>query len=350
MFLDMKTVPLKTIIGEMNAFLAGRPNCFVSLLSSATTEEINHFNRHLQEVVANAHASMETLGTDKTDILDCDPNPPASADGDGVQSAEEYCGNSRFSSFPEDESGNGPPPSLPLEGEWSALSSSDLKAMKTQIDQQLSTVRTELQAFFGLFTDDMVSEAVAKLNDLSVLELIEGAKNKTSSLMELLSAQQSVESSLVDDVLCSMNHVMDAESLVTADDPLEGLMEALQLDAIQRNGNLPDLLGQTATGAAKRAASPKPFGAGPQSYQEAQSLSHSAMEPCASDNLAPVLLNQVQSMAPVIDIDHAGRFSLLPAPATLAASPDKAFSMLLSVPTQADNNIPKPGDKGKKSV
>lgn len=346
-------MPLKNIIGEMNAFLAGRPNGFASVLSSSTTEEINQFNRHLQEVVANSPASVETAGTDEADALACDPDPSTSANRDGVQSAEEDCGNIGFSRFPEDETDHSPLPPLPLEGEWSALSSSDLKAMKAQIDQQLSTVRMELQAFFGLFTDDMVSEAVAQLNDLSVLELIEGAKNRTSSLMELLSAQQSVESSLVDDVLYSMAHVMDTESLVTADDPLEGLMEALQLDALQRNGNLLDLFGQTAAGGTKPAVSPKPVGAGPQSYQEAESLRHAAKAPCAIDNLAPVLLNQVQSMAPVIDIDHAGRFSLLPAPATLATSPDNAFSTPSSVTTQTDNNKPKSddkGDKGKKSV
>ena len=347
----MKTVPLKTIIGEMSAFLAGRPNRFASLLSSATTEEINQFNRHLQEVVANSQAALGTSGTDETDetdVLDCAPNDPDSADWDGVQSAEEDGVNIGFSRFPEDETDNGPPQSLPLEGEWSALSSSDLKAMKAQIDQQLSTVRMELQAFFGLFTDDMVSEAVAELNDLSVLELIEGAKNKTSSLMELLSAQQSVESSLVDDVLYSMTHMMDTESLVTADDPMEGLMEALQLDALQRNGNLLDLFGQTAAGGAKQAASTKPVGAGPQSYQEAESLRHSAKESCAIDNLAPVLLNQVQSMAPVIDIDHAGRFSLLPTPATLATSLDSAFPTSSSGPHLPDSDKPKPDAKAEK--
>ena len=338
-------MPLKNIIGEMNAFLADRPNCFASVLSSATTEQIEQFNQHLLEIVVKSQAGMEIAGTDARDTLNAHSNPPLSADRGGVQSVEEDCGS--FGFFEADKD-NHPPSSLPLEGEWSALSSSDLTAMKIQIDQQLSTVRMELQAFFGLFTDDMVSEAVKELDDLSVLDLIEGAKNKTSSLMALLSAQQSFESSLIDDVLYSMTHLMDAESLVTADDPLEGLMEALQLDSLQRNGNLLDLFGPTVAGGVKPAVSPRPAGAGPQSYQEAEALKHCAKQHGANENLAPVLINQVQSMSPVIDIDHAGRFSLLPAPGTLAALPDKALSTSLPSPNQPASDQPKAGTDGEK--
>ena len=338
-------MPLENIIGEMNAFLADRPNCFASVLSSATTEQIEQFNGYLLEIVVASQAGMQTAGTEATDRLNAHASRPLPAGQSGAQAVDEGGGSFGFFETGKD---NPAPSSLPLEGEWSALSSSDLTAMKIRIDQQLSTVRMELQAFFGLFTDDMVSEAVTALNALCVLDLIEGAKHKTSSLMALLSAQQSFESSLVDDVLSSMTHLMDTESLVTADDPLEGLMEALQLDALQRHGNLLDLFGPTVAGGVTPAVSPRPAGAGPQSYQEAEALKLCAKQHGANENLTPVLINQVQSMSPVIDIDHAGRFSLLPAPGTLAALPDKALSISLPSPNQPASDQPKAGTDGEK--
>ena len=223
-------MPLNDILCEMNAFVKGRANRFASVLSSASTDEINALNAHLLEVLGNSQDLSERVEAQEQAVIN--PLP----DLNGIQSAAENAQDSDFLGFLDEvkdkDTTHWPLP--PLDGEWSALSLPDLAAMKSQIDQQLATVRIQLQAFFGPLTDEMVSPAAIELNGLSVLDLIGGAKHTTSSLMELLSAHQGSESSLVDDVLLSMTEAMDSESLVTTDDPLEDLIKALQLDALQQ--------------------------------------------------------------------------------------------------------------------
>jgi len=214
----------------MNAFLDGRESRFASILSSASTEHIHELNRYLLAVVGNLRHGPEALAV----------SPSCSV------------------------------ASEPLEGNWSALSSSDLAAMKAQIDQQLNTVRTEFQAFFGPLTHDMVAAAAVELDSLPILALISGAKNNTSRLMALLSAQQDSESSLVDEVLFSMSQLMDSESLVTANDPLEGLMEALQLESLQSRALL-DSVTADASGHAGLAPAPQAAKSGPQSFDDVHS-------------------------------------------------------------------------------
>lgn len=69
----------------------------------------------------------------------------------GVQRASKNTQNSEFLGFPNEVKDNDTThwPLPPLDGKWSALSLPDLAAMKSQIDQQLATVRTALQALLG---------------------------------------------------------------------------------------------------------------------------------------------------------------------------------------------------------
>jgi len=278
-------VPLKDILHEMNAFLDGQESRLASLLSSASTGQINELNQHLPGLIGNSGHLLDLVDLPLASAASPDATPGSS----GGYEFSEVFGGAR------DTIG---PASAESENDWSALSWSDLCAMKTQIDQQLNTVRTEFQAFLGPLTDDMVSEAAAEFDSLSIAELISGAKNNTNSLMEQLSAQQGSESSLVDDVLFSMTHLMDADSLVTADDALEGLMEAFQLESLATGAYLPPL------SEAARSA--------PQSYEDAENSSHrpETERLDASASADTVLVDQVQSIAPVIDIDPAGHLSL----------------------------------------
>lgn len=267
-------MPLKDILHEMNAFLDGQESRLASLLSSASTGQINELNQHLLGLHGNSGHLLDIVDLPFASAV----SPDATQTSSGGSGFSEVFGRARDHLDPA---------SAQPETDWSTLSWSSLCAMKTQIDQQLNTVRTEFQAFLGPLSDDMVAETAAELDSLSIAALISGAKNNTNSLMEQLSAQQGAESSLVDDVLFSMTHLMDADSLVSADDALEGLMEAFQRDSLAIEPSLPALSG------AGRSA--------PQSYEDAQN---------ASTGTETVLVDQVQSMAPVINIDPAGHFSL----------------------------------------
>jgi hypothetical protein len=95
------------------------------------------------------------------------------------------------------------------------------------------------------------------LDCLPITELAAGARDHTNSLMAQLSAQQGSESSLVDDVLASIGHRMDADSLVTTDDPREDLAPAFY------PGDGADHSALATRAAAARSA--------PQSYEDAES-------------------------------------------------------------------------------
>ena len=332
----------------MNAFLDGQESRFASLLSSASTEQIHELNRHLLAVVGNLRQRPEAQAV----RLSCatakcnEPTPTHLPGWHSLQNALAHCGEAgasgRADRTPDETGMSSPPP----EGDWSVLSSSDLAALKVQIDQQLNTVRTEFQAFLGPLTSDMLSAAAVELDSLPVLALIAGAKNNTSRLMALLSAQQDSESSLVDDVLFSMTHLMDSESLVTADDPVEALMEALQLEALQKRALL-DLVTADANGHARRAPAPPAARSGPQSYDDAQSSNErtGAGRPEAPENPEAMLVDQVWSIAPVINIDHAGHFSLLTVPHPDSGPPGTlpGKGLLTPLPTRTGPNTGNPG-------
>lgn len=278
-------MPLKDILHEMDAFLDGQESRLASLLSSASTGQINELNQHLLGLMGNSGHLLDILDLPLASAANPDATPASS-------------GGSGFSEVFGGATAHLGPASAQQKTDVSTLSWSSLCAMKTQIDQQLNTVRTEFQAFFGPLSDDMVSEAAAELDSLSIAALISGAKNNTNSLMEQLSAQQGSESSLVDDVLFSMTHLMDADSLVTADDALEGLVEAFQRESLATGAHLAPL------SEAARSA--------PQSYEDAENASHrpGTERLDASASADTVLVDQVQSIAPVINIDPAGHFSL----------------------------------------
>lgn len=177
------------LLQEMHAFLDGQDNRLAAALSDLPTHQIDQFNQYLVDrISASGHAP---------------DSPHVSPDGPT-------------------------PAALAPDAAWAALSWSDPVAVKLQIDQHLSTIRTELQAFFGVFTESELSAAAAQLEGLSITTLIDGAKSNTHSLMDLLGTQQGAASSLVDDVLASMGQVMDSHSLVTADAPLDGLLPGWQ--------------------------------------------------------------------------------------------------------------------------
>lgn len=177
------------LLKEMHAFLDGQDNRLAAALSELPTHQIDQFNQYLADrISASGHTP------DSPHVLPDGPTPAA----------------------------------LAPDAAWTALSWSDPVAVKSQIDQHLSTIRTELQAFFGVFTESELSAAAAQLEGLSITTLIDGAKSNTHSLMDLLGAQQGATSSLVDDVLASMGQVMDSHSLVTADAPLDGLLHGWQ--------------------------------------------------------------------------------------------------------------------------
>lgn len=183
---------MNNLLKEMHAFLDGQDNRFAAALSDLPTRQIDEFNQYLANRITASGQALDTL-----DQL----SPSAPAPDAVTPSATDA---------------------------WAAQSWSDPAALKVQIDQHLSVIRTELQAFFGVFTQSELSAAAAQLEGLSLTTLIDGAKSHTHSLMDLLVDQQGAPSSLVDDVLTSMNQVMDAHSVVTADTPpgLEGLLQS----------------------------------------------------------------------------------------------------------------------------
>ena len=183
---------MNNLLKEMHAFLDGRDNRLAAALSDLPTSQIDQFNQYLASRITASGQVLEA-----PDLL-----PPTADAPDATTHSTADA--------------------------WTALSWTDPVAVKSQIDQHLSTIRTELQAFFGVFTESELSAAAAQLEGLSITTLIDGAKSNTHSLMDLLGAQQGAPSSLVDDVLASMGQVMDSHSLVTADAPMDGLLHGWQ--------------------------------------------------------------------------------------------------------------------------
>ena len=187
---------MNNLLKEMHAFLDGQDNRLAGALSKLPTHQIDQFNQYLASRITTSGQARDTLGQQ---------SPSAPVPDAGMPSATDA---------------------------WAAQSWSDPAALKVQIDQHLSVIRTELQAFFGVFTQSELSAATAQLDGLSITTLIDGAKSHTHSLIDLLVDQQGAPSSLVDDVVTSMRHVMDTHHPVTADTPL-------QLDGLIQSGQSP---------------------------------------------------------------------------------------------------------------
>ncbi|MFT7325290.1 MAG: hypothetical protein ACI90C_000885 [Rhodoferax sp.] len=200
---------LTKLLPEMEAFLNGQKNYFSSSLSSASTDQINTLNQHLLETIGNTRHLL--------DIADLNGPQASQASNLGTGAADLFNQSVDSADF-----------------SWSGLD-----AMKSQIDQQLSTVRTELQTFFGPLNDDLSSASTAHLDSLSLSELMAGAKNSTADLMQQLSVHQGPDSTLVEDTLSSLAHVMDNAGSSTAADHLDA--SALPQDLLSLVDQVPSM-------------------------------------------------------------------------------------------------------------
>lgn len=178
---------LTKLLPQMDAFLAGHENHFSSSLSGASTGQLNTLNQHLLETIGNSRHLL-----DLADLNDPQASQTSSYD---KETANLFSQTSEGADFL-----------------WSGLD-----AMKLQVDQQLSTVQTELQTFFGPLSDDLAAASSTHLDSLSLSELMAGAKTSTNDLMQLLSTHQGPDSTLVSDTLASLTHAMDGTGYSTAD-------------------------------------------------------------------------------------------------------------------------------------
>ena len=182
---------LTKLLPEMEAFLGGQQNHFSSSLSGASTDQLNTLNQHLLETIGNTRHLL--------DLADLNGPQASQAGSHGAGAADLFSQGGDAADF-----------------SWSGLD-----AMKLQIDQQLSTVRTELQTFFGPLNNDLSLASTDHLDNLSLSELMAGAKTSTHDLMQQLSAHQGPDSSLVDDTLSSLTQAMDSTSFSAADQPAD---------------------------------------------------------------------------------------------------------------------------------
>ena len=180
----------------MQAFLEGRDSSFLTVLPDLPTSQIEKLNQYLTARIGEPAQVYEM------------PGLPAVTSGHAEKVVH------------------------PAEGAGTPLAWSDLSHVKLQIDQQLTTIRTELQSIFGFLPDAELTIAAAQFDDLTMTALIDGAKLNTLGVVGLLESQQGAESSLVDDVLLSMGQVMHSDSLVTSDTPLDGLFRSWHLSTV----------------------------------------------------------------------------------------------------------------------
>ena len=190
---------MKHLLNEMQAFLEGRDSSFTTVLPNLPTSQIEQLNQYLTVRIGDSAQVHAMSGLTSVTL-----GRPAEAVSPNVDTG-------------------------------TALSGSDLADVKLQIDQQLSTIRTELQSVFGLLPDTELARAATQFDDLSMVALVDGAKRSTLSVMDVLESQQATESSLVDDVWMSMGQVMHSDSLVTSGIPLDDLFHGWYLSSVSQN-------------------------------------------------------------------------------------------------------------------
>lgn len=190
---------MKNLLNEMQAFLDGRDSSFTTVLPNLPTSQIEKLNQYLTARI-----------------------------GEPAQVHEMY-------GLPTVTSGQAEEVLAPTAGTGTPLSWSDLAHVKFQVDQQLTTIRTELQSVFGFLPDAELTSAAAQFDDLSLTALIDGAKRNTLDVLDLLESQRGAESSLVDDVWLSMGQAMHSDSLVTSGMPLDGLLHGGYLSTVPHN-------------------------------------------------------------------------------------------------------------------
>ncbi len=190
---------MKHLLNEMQAFLEGRDSSFTTVLPNLPTSQIDQLNQYLTVRIGDS-AQVHAMS--------------------GLTSVAS--GLTAEVASPNVDTGT-------------ALPGSDLADVKLQIDQQLSTIRTELQSVFGLLPDTELARAATQFDDLSMVALVDGAKRSTLRVMDVLESQQAAESSLVDDVWMSMGQVMHSDSLVTSGTPVGDLFHGWYLSSVSQN-------------------------------------------------------------------------------------------------------------------